>query len=246
MSLSNFRFCLIRRRNLFIACEKTPNNNALIFKTELPKGREELKELKTDEMVKSNERVELLSTKDIPKLMSPNRPLTLMSHDLFGIDGIKSILLDSSSSTVVINKKEEQPWSILKPQIFSSITNRLQNFTEQMWKTDIVRGGSSSSFSSSFSAKSSITTSNSQNSTEPKDEIVQMIEEILETRIRPSVQADGGDVSFVSWEPQTGCCTLMLQGACRSCPMSAMTLKDGIERMLMHYIPEILKVEQEV
>lgn len=238
MSLSNIRFCLIRRRNLFIACEKTPNNNALIFKTELPKGSEELKDIITDEMVKINERVELLSTKDIPKLMSPNRPLTLMSHDLFGIDGIKSILLDSSSSTVVINKKEEQPWSILKPQIFSSITNRLQNFTEEMWKTDIVRGGTSSSTSSTKSSKS-------QNSTEPKDEIVQMIEEILETRIRPSVQADGGDVAFVSWDPQTGCCTLMLQGACRSCPMSAMTLKDGIERMLMHYIPEILKVEQD-
>jgi len=71
---------------------------------------------------------------------------------------------------------------------------------------------------------------------------VMMIKEILDTRIRPTVQDDGGDVQFVSYKD--GLVELMLRGACRSCSSSTITLKLGIENMLMHYIPEIKEVRQ--
>ena len=65
-----------------------------------------------------------------------------------------------------------------------------------------------------------------------------MIKELLETRIRPAVQEDGGDIVFRTFDPDSGVVTLKMMGACSGCPSSAVTLKGGIENMLMHYIPE--------
>ena len=69
-----------------------------------------------------------------------------------------------------------------------------------------------------------------------------MIKELLDTRIRPAVQDDGGDIEFVSFDEITGVVMLRLQGACAGCPSSSVTLKSGIENMLMHYIPEVKEV----
>lgn len=69
-----------------------------------------------------------------------------------------------------------------------------------------------------------------------------MILELLDTRIRPTVQEDGGDVKFVAFED--GVVKLKLQGACTSCPSSVVTLKNGIQNMLQFYIPEVISVEQ--
>merc|ERR1719263_216734 len=77
---------------------------------------------------------------------------------------------------------------------------------------------------------------------EDEDEVVLMIRELLDTRIRPAVQDDGGDISFVKFEPETGVVFLELQGACSGCPSSSVTLKSGIENMLMHYIAEVKEV----
>lgn len=77
---------------------------------------------------------------------------------------------------------------------------------------------------------------------EEEDEVVLMIEELLETRIRPHVQADGGDITFVAFDD--GIVTLKLEGACASCPSSTATLHGGVERMLQHYIPEVIGVVQ--
>ncbi len=71
--------------------------------------------------------------------------------------------------------------------------------------------------------------------------IVDQIQEVL-TQIRPSLQADGGDVAFVSYENNV--VNVELQGACGSCPMSTMTLKQGIETAMMNAIPEVKAVEQ--
>ena len=81
-----------------------------------------------------------------------------------------------------------------------------------------------------------------QQSAEEDSEIVQMIKELLDTRIRPVVQDDGGDIVFQSFED--GVVKLKLQGSCSSCPSSVATLKNGVENMLMHYIPEVKSVEQ--
>jgi len=74
------------------------------------------------------------------------------------------------------------------------------------------------------------------------DEVVAMIKELLETRIRPAIQEDGGDIEFRGFE--NGLVSLKLRGACRTCDSSTVTLKNGIESMLMHYIEEVKGVNQ--
>ena len=71
------------------------------------------------------------------------------------------------------------------------------------------------------------------------DEVVAMIKELLETRIRPAVQEDGGDIRYVGFEEESGIVTVQLAGSCVGCPSSSVTLKNGVENMLMHYIPEV-------
>ena len=70
-----------------------------------------------------------------------------------------------------------------------------------------------------------------------------MIKEILETRIRPFVQEDGGDISYVGFDEDTGVVTLHMKGSCAGCPSSSVTLKNGIENMLKHYVAEVETVE---
>ncbi len=70
-----------------------------------------------------------------------------------------------------------------------------------------------------------------------------MIKELLESRIRPAVQEDGGDIRYVGFAPETGLVTVQLAGSCVGCPSSSVTLKNGVENMLMHYIPEVTGVE---
>ena len=73
------------------------------------------------------------------------------------------------------------------------------------------------------------------------DEIVVQIKELLETRVRPVVAQDGGDITFQGFED--GVLYLTMRGACAGCPSSTMTLKNGIENMMRHFIPEVKRVE---
>ena len=77
---------------------------------------------------------------------------------------------------------------------------------------------------------------------EDDDEVVAMIKELLESRIRPAVQEDGGDIKYVGFDEHTGLVTVQLAGSCVGCPSSSVTLKNGVENMLMHYIPEVTAV----
>jgi Fe-S cluster biogenesis protein NfuA len=74
-------------------------------------------------------------------------------------------------------------------------------------------------------------------------EIVAQIKELLETRVRPAVAADGGDIIFKGFDGGSGTVFLHLQGSCSGCPSSTITLKNGIENMLRHYVPEVSAVE---
>lgn len=74
------------------------------------------------------------------------------------------------------------------------------------------------------------------------DEVVAMIKELIEARIRPAVQEDGGDIRYIGFEEETGIVTVQLAGSCVGCPSSSVTLKQGVENMLMHYIPEVTNV----
>jgi Fe-S cluster biogenesis protein NfuA len=75
-------------------------------------------------------------------------------------------------------------------------------------------------------------------------QIVAEIKELLDTRIRPAVAQDGGDILFSRFEPDTGVVWLNMRGACSGCPSSTATLKSGVENMLKHYVPEVTRVEQ--
>ncbi|MDX2234606.1 MAG: NifU family protein [Hyphomonadaceae bacterium] len=77
-------------------------------------------------------------------------------------------------------------------------------------------------------------------------EIVEQIRDLIETRVRPAVAQDGGDITFHSWDHDSGLVRLHMKGACAGCPSSTMTLKQGIENMLRHYVPEVRAVEQVV
>jgi len=77
---------------------------------------------------------------------------------------------------------------------------------------------------------------------EDDSEAVALIKEILETRIKPIVQEDGGDIEFSNFEEDTGKVWVVLKGACTDCPSSTATLKGGIERMLTHYVAEVTEV----
>lgn len=75
-------------------------------------------------------------------------------------------------------------------------------------------------------------------------EVVAMIKELLEARIRPAVQEDGGDIFFVSYDEGSGLVQLRMAGSCVGCPSSTATLHQGVENMLKHYIPEVTRIEQ--
>ena len=76
------------------------------------------------------------------------------------------------------------------------------------------------------------------------DEVVALIKELLETRIRPAVQGDGGDIVYRGFDYDTGTVNLELAGSCVGCPSSSATLQHGVQNMLMHYIPEVKGVNQ--
>jgi Fe-S cluster biogenesis protein NfuA len=75
-------------------------------------------------------------------------------------------------------------------------------------------------------------------------QIVAEIKDLLDTRVRPAVAQDGGDIVFSRFEADTGVVYLHMRGACSGCPSSAATLKAGVENMLRHYVPEVTRVEQ--
>jgi Fe-S cluster biogenesis protein NfuA len=75
-------------------------------------------------------------------------------------------------------------------------------------------------------------------------EIVTEIKQLLDSRVRPAVAQDGGDILFDSFDEETGVLTLRMRGACAGCPSSSATLKAGVEQMMRHYVPEVTSVEQ--
>jgi Fe-S cluster biogenesis protein NfuA len=77
-------------------------------------------------------------------------------------------------------------------------------------------------------------------------EVVAEIKALLDSRVRPAVAQDGGDILFDAFDEETGVLTLKMRGACSGCPSSAMTLKSGVEQMMKHYVPEVTRVEQVV
>ena len=224
-----------QKRSLFIQTAETPNPESLKF---IPNGRLVLghnsdsvdtvnledgddKEIELDNNNTNNND----SGNDTTGVYLTRKDHTLIARSplaksLFNLDlGIKSIYLGYDFITVT--KYAEAHWTHLQTPIFGCImdfyaTNQPTfRDTPQITDTTIL---------------------------DDDDEVVAMIKELLETRIRPAVQEDGGDIRYVGFEEETGIVTVQLAGSCVGCPSSSVTLKNGVENMLMHYIPEVTNV----
>jgi len=143
-----------------------------------------------------------------------------LTKALFALDtGIKSLYLGYDFITVT--KYAEAKWSHLQTPIYGAIM-------------DFYASGQPA-----LRGEPEITDTTIL---EEDSEVVAMIKELLESRIRPAVQEDGGDIRYVGFEEETGIVTVQLAGSCVGCPSSSVTLKNGVENMLMHYIPEVTNV----
>lgn len=140
-----------------------------------------------------------------------------LARRLFDVDGVERVFL--GSDFVTVTKAAAQDWQIMKPAVLGGI---MEHFTSG---EPVLRSEEASDASVSA---------------EEDDEIVAQIKELLDTRIRPAVAQDGGDIVFHSYED--GVVYLHMQGSCSGCPSSTATLKMGIENLLRHYVPEVVEV----
>ncbi|MEE9603770.1 MAG: NifU family protein [Thermoguttaceae bacterium] len=136
---------------------------------------------------------------------------------LYEIDGVMGVFFGADFITVT--KADDKQWTLLKPEILGAI---MQHFMSGESVLDDQAGASGDAAS------------------EDDDALVAQIKELLNTRVRPAVAMDGGDILFHGFD--NGVVYLKLQGACSGCPSSTATLRDGIENMLRHYLPEVQEV----
>jgi Fe-S cluster biogenesis protein NfuA len=143
-----------------------------------------------------------------------------LASRLFAIPEVERVFFGSDFVTVT---KREGDWRHLKPVILGAL---MEHFTKELplFETEVPEEA------------------------EPvyegeEAEIVAQIKELLETRVRPAVANDGGDIIFKGFDGGSGTVFLHLQGSCSGCPSSSITLRNGIENMLRHYIPEVSAVE---
>lgn len=150
-----------------------------------------------------------------------------LAATLFEIDGVMSVYIGGDFITVT--KAEAVEWMHIKPAILGSIA-------------DFLTAGIPI-LAENMEAGSAAPSTPIEDYEGDDRETVEQILQLIETRVRPAVAADGGDIVFKHFEPRTGVVFLQLQGACAGCPSSTMTLKAGIENMLKHYVPEVASVE---
>ena len=193
-------------RTIFIQTQSTPNADALKF---LPNH------LVLPDGFPSTF-VEYTSPRST---LAPPHPSPLASR-LLAVDGVSSIFYGSDFITVT--KAADVNWAHIKPEVFSLITEAVTSGEQMVTTTDKGAGEGPPVEADTLAAN------------DEDDEVVAMIKELLETRIRPAIQEDGGDIEFRGFED--GMVNLKLRGACRTCDSSTVTLKNGIESMLMHYV----------
>ncbi len=139
---------------------------------------------------------------------------------LFTVEGVEGVFF--GSDFITITKNSEYDWQVIKPSLLGGIIDHFNSEDKTIEK--------------SLSKESKDSLEKNQDDSE----IVKQIKELLDTRVRPAVAMDGGDIIYNNFED--GVVYLKMQGACSGCPSSTATLKMGIENMLKHYIPEVQEV----
>lgn len=145
---------------------------------------------------------------------------SLLARELFRVDGVTRVF--AGADYVSVTKDPSVEWIHMKPAVLGTIMDVIQ------------------------SEKPLFSCEESGGHTEYTGEaagVVREIKEIIDTRVRPAVAQDGGDITFHDYDEASGTVRLTMRGACAGCPSSTATLKQGIENLLKHYVPEVSSVE---
>ena len=153
------------------------------------------------------------------EFLNKNETDNELIRNIFSVNGVTMVFL--GSDFITIKKENNLSWEDLKHIIISFINDYYQND-----KNSVLDKKNES---------------NLETVEEEKDEIVKKINEILDSKIRPAVARDGGDIKFKSFKD--GLVSVELKGSCSGCPSSVQTLKQGVQNLLCHYIPEVKRVE---
>lgn len=145
-----------------------------------------------------------------------------LANNLFNIPHVNRVFITKDFISVTV--EEEQHWDNARTFVSSAISQYIES-GKPVLRENFYKGTGDDNVD--------------------EDEVVSMIKELIDTRIRPTVQEDGGDIVFIEFTGE-GIVRLKLAGACAGCPSSSVTLKHGIANMLMHYIPEVEGVEEVV
>ncbi len=142
-----------------------------------------------------------------------------LAKRIFAVGGVTGVFL--GNDFVTVTKSDDVQWDHIKPAILGAIMEHFQS-GQPVMQADAVPASGHAEHSGEDS------------------EIVGQIKELLDSRVRPAVAQDGGDITFHGFD--RGIVYLHMQGACAGCPSSTLTLKMGIENLLRHYIPEVTEV----
>ncbi len=141
-----------------------------------------------------------------------------LAERLMAVQGVEGVFF--GADFISVTKNDSESWEMLKPRIMMQI---MDHYTAGL---PLFHGESQPA--------------QENGAVEEDDEITGQIRELIETRVRPMVAQDGGDITFDRFEQ--GIVYLHMRGACSGCPSATVTLKSGIENMLRHYVPEVLEV----
>ena len=165
------------------------------------------------------------------RVVSPDGPLDFptqaeaaaspLARALFEIDGVAGVFFGAEA--VSVTRLAEGPsWSEMKAPVLTAV---MDHFTSG---APLIVGAAAET----------------AGETGEDDVVVAEIKALLDSRVRPAVAQDGGDILFDRFEAETGTLYLRMRGACAGCPSSSATLKAGVEQMMRHYVPEVERVEQ--
>jgi NFU1 iron-sulfur cluster scaffold homolog, mitochondrial len=149
-----------------------------------------------------------------------------LAADLFDIEGVTRVFF--GQDFVTVGKDPVHDWPHLKAPVLAAIMDHFTSGRPLFEAAEAAAGGHDQE--TVYEGETA--------------QIVAEIKDLLDTRIRPAVAQDGGDILFSRFEPDTGVVWLHMRGACSGCPSSSATLKAGVENMLKHYVPEVTRVEQ--
>lgn len=143
-----------------------------------------------------------------------------LAQALFGLEGVAGVFF--GSDYISVTRGEPGPdWASLKAPILAAVMDHFVSGAPLLTSGD-----------------------DEADATGDDSEVVAEIKHLLDSRVRPAVAQDGGDILFDSFDEATGVLSLRMRGACAGCPSSSATLKSGVEQMMRHYVPEVTRVEQ--